>query len=74
MRYQFRLVLLRSAPLLPLPTHASSASVPDHARKTLAGTFSLEIQDENVDLPGHRNGFPVRPNSSPLSSNALNER
>jgi hypothetical protein len=74
MRYQIRLAPLHCALLLPLLTHASSASVPGLARKTLAGTVSLEIPDENVNLPGHRNGFPVRPNSLPQTSNALNER
>lgn len=74
MRYQIRLVPLCCALLLPLLTHASSPSVPDLAPKTPAGTFSLEIPDENVDLPGQRNGFPVRPDSLPQTSNALNER
>lgn len=74
MRYQIRLVPLRCALLRPLLTHASSPSVHDLAPKTPAGTFSLEIPDENVDLPGHRNGFPVRPDSLTQTSNALSER
>ena len=74
MRYQTGLIPLRCALLLPRLIHASSPPVPALARKTPAGTVSLEMRGENGDMPGHRNGFPVRPNSLPQTSNALIER
>ena len=57
-----RLVLLALFFLLSAPSLASAQSVPELAKKALAATVSLEMQDSNGDTLGHGSGFFVRPN------------
>ena len=57
-----RLVLLALFFLLSAPSLASAQSVPELAKKALAATVSLEMQDSNGDILGQGSGFFVRPN------------
>ena len=57
-----RLVLVTLFFLLSAPGLASAQSVPELAKKALAATVSLEMQDSNGDTLGHGSGFFVRPN------------
>ncbi len=62
MNHQTKLITLLLIFLLSALNYASAQSVPQLAKKALAATVSLEVQDENGVTLGHGSGFFVREN------------
>ena len=62
MQLRIAAIIVFIALLLSAPSLASAQSVPELAKKALAATVSLEMQDSNGDTLGHGSGFFVRPN------------
>ena len=62
MNHQTKLITLSLIFLVSTLSHASSQSVPQLAKKALAATVSLEMQDENSITIGRGSGFFVREN------------
>ena len=62
MNHKTKLAVLLLVLLFSALGHALAQSVPQVAKKALAATVSLEVQDENGVTLGHGSGFFVREN------------